>query len=518
MLLSKIAKIEDGKIWIKDSNQQTIDEKKKETGKWVTVKGEEGHSRKILLGKGGIIKGGDTPKELQGTKIGSKEMEQKLNKEAKKKTLQYFRGEGPKPKSVEIKLKKEKKKAVIKPKKKKSVGLLPNKKLKIVSTKEFLKIYKNRESFTLKIKDLDLRSVNFTKIEDMIHLQFENCNFSGRKLPNMFLDSVQFKNCNMVGCNLKNSDMVDCEFKNVDMEDADLSDSYIDDSCEFYDVDLTNSNLKNIRSPESGIKPIFRGPKTEIKGSEVSGISKIGLPLERFIGCKLNGKEITKGQVKYLNNIIKKSKAFEKEIGPISKSVINKKNIATLLSKKTGIPKDIDGIKKNMGVRQYIEVWAETSGDHNPNAIFIQQTAKELFKMKNTYEEHLKSKKKSKMDKQETTKLLKAQYEETQKLLKNKGIKELFLYRGVKDSYKGESKVKLQPLSSFSLDRDEAKSFGPNIMQMIVPAEKIFSCPLTGFGCTDEKEVVILGGEYKVAPSVLHAEDYFSAINVLTTL
>ena len=121
MLVSKIDKIEDGRVYIKNNNQQTTDAKKKETGKWVTVKSKsgEGKGRKILLGKGGVIKGGNTPKSVQGTKIGSKEMEQKLKKEAKKKNIQYFRGEGPKPKSVEIKLKKEKKKAVIKPKKKK---------------------------------------------------------------------------------------------------------------------------------------------------------------------------------------------------------------------------------------------------------------------------------------------------------------------------------------------------------------------------------------------------------------
>jgi hypothetical protein len=76
-------------IKTKVKNKQIIlDAKKKETSKWVTVKSksEEGKGRKILLGKGGIIKGGNTPKELQGTKIGSKEMKEKLNKVSEKKS------------------------------------------------------------------------------------------------------------------------------------------------------------------------------------------------------------------------------------------------------------------------------------------------------------------------------------------------------------------------------------------------------------------------------------------------
>ncbi len=70
--------------------------KLKEEEKWVTVQGKGGKSRKILLGKGGIIKGGDIPKEIHGAKIGSKEMKEKLeeiefdSKEKKKREKIYI--------------------------------------------------------------------------------------------------------------------------------------------------------------------------------------------------------------------------------------------------------------------------------------------------------------------------------------------------------------------------------------------------------------------------------------------
>jgi len=101
-------------IKTKVKNKQIIlDAKKKETSKWVTVKSksEEGKGRKILLGKGGIIKGGNTPKELQGTKIGSKEMKEKLNKVSEKKSSkEKVVGEKKIQKAKENKEKKIKKK------------------------------------------------------------------------------------------------------------------------------------------------------------------------------------------------------------------------------------------------------------------------------------------------------------------------------------------------------------------------------------------------------------------------
>jgi len=65
-------------------NFKVTDAKKEETEKWVTVQGKSGKSRKILLGKKGIIKGGDVPKELHGIKIGSKKMAEELDKLSEK--------------------------------------------------------------------------------------------------------------------------------------------------------------------------------------------------------------------------------------------------------------------------------------------------------------------------------------------------------------------------------------------------------------------------------------------------
>jgi hypothetical protein len=59
--------------------------------------------------------------------------------------------------------------------------------------------------------------------------------------------------------------------------------------------------------------------------------------------------------------------------------------------------------------------------------------------------------------------------------------------------------VTMQPISSWSLDREQADSFadGGNykiVLRTIVPAELIFSTVFSGIGCLSESEIVVLGG------------------------
>jgi hypothetical protein len=93
-------------------------------------------------------------------------------------------------------------------------------------------------------------------------------------------------------------------------------------------------------------------------------------------------------------------------------------------------------------------------------------------------------------------------YEKTQQLLKERGIKELTLFRGM-DDMKVDAQISVQnvrmnPLSSFSTSYDTANGFGDYLLVARVPASRIFSCALTGHGCWGEDEYLVLGGEIKV--------------------
>jgi hypothetical protein len=110
--------------------------------------------------------------------------------------------------------------------------------------------------------------------------------------------------------------------------------------------------------------------------------------------------------------------------------------------------------------------------------------------------------------------LCKVVYEETQEFLKDRRIEHLYLFRGmfwhsdeapssVKNlSWDEPQKIifKANPLTSFSCDPGIADQFllgeGECILVMgKVPRERIFSLPMTGFGCFSEAEAVVLGGE-----------------------
>lgn len=99
-----------------------------------------------------------------------------------------------------------------------------------------------------------------------------------------------------------------------------------------------------------------------------------------------------------------------------------------------------------------------------------------------------------------------AQYHETQELLKSKGIDHVYLARGMKFNSADHKKIlggpvhlKLQPASSFSTNVKTAYGFaggGTNTIFIAkVPREQILSTYLTGFGCTNEHEVVVLAHE-----------------------
>ena len=187
-----------------------------------------------------------------------------------------------------------------------------------------------------------------------------------------------------------------------------------------------------------------------------------------------------------------------------------------------------------------ISFWANTSGDSEPISLALQIVAKQEFDLKDVMTEHWEDvpmregnefvKSHSKI----FSTFIKAQYDQTQKWLKDHNIEYVTVYRGMaldRDKatpglYKERgtiTNIKLQPVSSFTTGFYEAHGFTggykpetdpeiPLIMAIRVPASKVFSTCRTGVGCLTEKEVTILGGEHKAFVMIAQrspAEDIF---------
>lgn len=110
------------------------------------------------------------------------------------------------------------------------------------------------------------------------------------------------------------------------------------------------------------------------------------------------------------------------------------------------------------------------------------------------------------------------QYDQTQAYLKGEGVTEMTLARGwawtvddptpqwAQAAPAGNSvaTVETRPLSSWSSDAGAAHQFAVRgldlsaVTYQTVPVERIFATPLTGIGCLNEREFVVLGGKEQV--------------------
>jgi len=172
----------------------------------------------------------------------------------------------------------------------------------------------------------------------------------------------------------------------------------------------------------------------------------------------------------------------------------------------------------NSAISDLIRSWAGTSGDASPRAIAIQLAAQKEFGLAKATFAHFDKKllKEANALLTEYGKglqaFLRAQYNLTQEFFKKNGITHLTGYRGMRfvDKVPGfkfgdkisivNSKLQLQPVSSFSTDFNSAREFiaGGGKYKMLsqseVPISRVLSTCQTGFGCKNEAEFVILGG------------------------
>jgi len=185
-------------------------------------------------------------------------------------------------------------------------------------------------------------------------------------------------------------------------------------------------------------------------------------------------------------------------------------------------------------VNSLVRAWAETAGGGRDTSTAVQYIAKETFELKDASTDHYITDLNGALEtasrdlnitpsesKQFIEAYLDAVYEGTQYYLRSIGLKpddEIILYRGMtmrKEDYErlslgGEANIKdvfvrLQPLSSFSLSKETAVWFAVNnqmnkvdqapvVVAAKVKVKDILSTALSGPGCLNEKEVIVLGG------------------------
>jgi uncharacterized protein YjbI with pentapeptide repeats/DNA polymerase III epsilon subunit-like protein len=211
-------------------------------------------------------------------------------------------------------------------------------------------------------------------------------------------------------------------------------------------------------------------------------------------------------------------------------------------TKKTGVVFfDLETTEGKLLIREalvsdLIHTWAISANNANPVALAIQHEARKMFGLDEAMGwstsplKALRPEEKQGMpahqfdgapeltDTQMTMirPILQKIYDSTQLYYKTKGITHIPVYRGFTQSdtrlIPGEIEsmnTTMRPLSSWATSMDVARSFSgqstasilkhtPTLIKSFVPVEDVFSNALTGFGCLNEDEVVLLGKPMKV--------------------
>lgn len=164
-----------------------------------------------------------------------------------------------------------------------------------------------------------------------------------------------------------------------------------------------------------------------------------------------------------------------------------------------------------------IKQWATSSGDAHPKSIAMQLAAQKEFGLKGVSlwwdKDALEmATKYFKTHEIPLRRFLREMYNDTQEHLAKQGLKSIRVTRGFKGDVgiklstkankMSKTNIQLQPMSSFSSDFETAQHFGDPLPTQHsalffaeVPAKRVLSCPVTGFGCEREFEWVVLGSQ-----------------------
>lgn len=182
---------------------------------------------------------------------------------------------------------------------------------------------------------------------------------------------------------------------------------------------------------------------------------------------------------------------------------------------KVGTP-EADALVREMCASSLVAQWAQSSNGGR-TSLGVQRAAKEQFKLGDASDESgynmsaFESSDVKKFYDQHGAVLrdfVQVQHDATQEFFKKRGVTHVTLFRGTKPIPKTSPKIttyQTRPLSSWAMDKGVAEQFASKYYDgkgvtyvMTVPVSKILSTPLTGNGCLNEYEAVLLGGTFNI--------------------
>lgn len=133
---------------------------------------------------------------------------------------------------------------------------------------------------------------------------------------------------------------------------------------------------------------------------------------------------------------------------------------------------------------------------YKPNASDAELHAIQVYIYKSEYRGQMEI-----LPEADTRKLVRAMYDSTQKMFADAGVTHVLLSRGVKDVLDTPFSNKRETVAwngnaaeSWTSRLLITRNFSDSVLTAKVPVSRIFSTPLTGMGCLQESEHILLGG------------------------
>lgn len=278
----------------------------------------------------------------------------------------------------------------------------------------------------------------------------------------------------------------------------------------------------------TGVKPVAAAAPVD-SGKASEGIPKDTVPSD-FEQINSASFEATATHAAPFTSSITSSKIdFEKDSYSAQK---NKAGVQTQLTNELKDSPNFQALKAALGTSgntlesTLVQKWAASSGDHEAVSVAMQVAARDVFDMQDNdlsyaalhilndhqgdtsavmkaaastldYNTWGDSKVSGDLVHAGLKEFVAGMYRNTQNYLASKGIDHMYLARGMKMSASEGAAikdVKMQPMSSFSTSISVAKNFaaGGSVYLVKVPRSQIVGTYLTGFGCSNEHEVVVL--------------------------
>jgi uncharacterized protein YjbI with pentapeptide repeats len=367
----------------------------------------------------------------------------------------------------------------------------------------------SHSSFTV----ADMREVDLSSAS-LFGARLVGANLRNADLGNALLYQADMRNARMESADLNGANLTGTNLRGADLTYADLTGAIVDNT-DLYNSNLTNANFTNATMRDVNIEnaiiqnTIFDGTLLAESSRDNKNGDLLKEAVTRAVFDPKDAEHFDTKMVKaqgvmihddwinpHQSTVLKGDLAYDSSQSS-SYAVELKEGVEKQVAESASFEKDSMSNPRDsfIAARSYADAWQESANKSAGSEMIQESASRVLLGQEATLPSGWEDKYQGQSTQSEL--VVFEMYQRTQKELIDSGYEPedtIKLYRGVKGDT-GAEEFALRPLSSWSASPDTAAQFATfsgTVWTAEVPIANIVSTPVTGFGCYDEQEVVVL--------------------------